>query len=100
MRAKLIIIALMLLASASHAELLATNGKNELRLFATACKSAPVLAEVGPTLGIRMHAARALVDGDTFEACWIVYQGTVFVIYDDGDRSSFPLSAFHEQPGA
>jgi hypothetical protein len=92
-------IGLFLLPSPARADLIARNGANGLRLMPRPCDSAAVLADVGPTLAAKMRAAHARVDGQEFEGCWIEYEGSMFVIYEDADRSTIPVAAFKNEPG-
>ncbi len=90
----LIVFLILLLAGPAWADLVARSGANELRLSQANCDNPAVLAAVGPTLGAKMRAATARVEGEIYAACWVLYQGNVYVIYEDGDQSAIPLSAF------
>lgn len=99
MRKFMILIALVLCWGGAWADLVARSGANELRLLAEPCMHAGILAMLHPEYRPQFRKARATVNGKMFYACWIEQDGVAFVLYEDGDRSVFQVSAFKDEPG-
>ncbi len=95
----LLLIAILWVTLPSMSEtLIARNGDNWLRLNDTPCTSAASLAQIKAEWQGRFRAAFARVGGADFAACWTELDGVVFVLYEDSDRATFPLSAFKPVP--
>jgi hypothetical protein len=92
---KFVLIAALSLPLIAHADLLARAGKNELRLMEAPCKNETVRALIKEEWRDKFHAARADVNGKSYEACWIdTNQGVYFVYYENEESAIYPVSVF------
>lgn len=80
-------------------DLVATNGRDSVRLTQHPCPSA-ILALVPPELQARVKAAVATVDGTDYAACWLARSGAVVLQYADGDHGIVPMREFRRGKGA
>lgn len=70
------------------------QGADTLTLTADSC-GRKVIEMLKPEVRERFKAARAVVDGQSFEACWTLHdEVSVFVVYDDGDTNLIPIGLF------
>lgn len=74
--------------------MVATNGRNSVRLLDVPCSSEAVLQRVSPRVREQMREARATVGGEDYRACWIVYGDSARLMYEDGDQGLIPLTDF------
>jgi hypothetical protein len=77
-------------------EMVASNGKDMVRLYDTACSNDQVLSRVTPRIRALLRNASAVVDGRSFKACWAVDGTAAHLLYEDGDQGLIPLSDFKE----
>ena len=70
------------------------QGNNTLTLMTTPC--GPKVADLlKPEYVPQFRGGVAVVDGQTFEACWIMADpATIYVQFEDGDNATIPVSAF------
>jgi hypothetical protein len=94
MRFALLCAAALLAAPAMADELVASNGNDSVRLSDGPCTSQQVLDQLDPSLRPAMHDASAVVQGQTFKACWVVHGDAAHLLYEDGDQGLIPLSDF------
>jgi hypothetical protein len=73
-------------------ELVARQGNDSIHLSESPCTSQVVLNQVEPGAREAMHAASAVVGGQSFNACWRVVGSVAHVIYEDGDQGLVPLT--------
>jgi hypothetical protein len=89
--------ALLCAAFSANADLVATNGKNSLRLKQEPCTNAAILKTLRPEFHAQFKAGSAELNGKRFQACWIdTFEGSYFVTFDDGDDVLVPITAFIE----
>lgn len=100
MRASLILAAAAALVagSALAGELVARNGKDEVRLSDAPCAVPQVLPLIPPQAQGEFRAARATIDGQSYLACWRPYGEGVHLIYEDGDQGMVPLRDLKPAP--
>lgn len=82
-------------------DLVATNGRDSVRLTQGACHAEvlPLLAIAFPQVADRFRAATAQVEGSGYTACWLMRpDGKVLLIYPDGDTGLIPWSDFKRAP--
>ena len=92
MRFVLLCAAALAAAPAMAQDLVARQGNDIVRLADGPCTSEQVLARLQPELQSRFKAARAVVEGRTFEACWRRSGNAALLLYEDGDQGIVPLS--------
>lgn len=89
-----LIAALLCAASTAHADFIASDGKNSIRLMTVPCELPIPQRDV-------MLAASAVVDGKSWKACWApVSREAIGVVYEDGDQQMLPVSIFRRTPEA
>jgi hypothetical protein len=90
-----LIACLALVATAAQADsMVASNGRDSVRLLDVPCSSDAVLQRVNPRVREQMRDARATVGGEDYHACWIVYGDSARLMYEDGDQGLIPLTDF------
>lgn len=94
MRFALICAAALLAAPATADELVAFNGKDSVRLTDSPCSSEKVLGLLQPGLHPILKDASAVVQGQSYKACWLRQGAAAFLLYEDGDHGLIPLSDF------
>lgn len=94
MRFALLCAAALVAAPALADELVASNGNDSVRLSNGPCTSQAVLNQLKPQFREAMHDATALVDGQSFKACWTVHGDAAHLLYEDGDQGLIPLTDF------
>lgn len=99
MRRYALILIAALFALPVNAGYIARNGSNWLRLGDGPCTNAAVIALLKEEWRDKFKAASARAQGQHFEACWIEHEGLAMVLYEDGDKSIFPLDAFRTEVG-
>ena len=101
MKLALVCAAAALLAAPAMAdELVASNGKDSVRLLDKPCTSEKVLVQLRPGFRDVLRQANAVVAGQTFEACWIVRGDSAHLLYEDGDQGLIPLTDFKQPTSA
>lgn len=70
------------------------QGNNTLTLMTTPC--GPKVADLlKPEYVPQFRGGVAVVDGQTFDACWIMADpATIYVHFEDGDSAQIPVAAF------
>jgi hypothetical protein len=53
-----------------------------------------VLQRLAPQVHPTLRAATAVVQGQSYKACWIVHGNAAHLLYEDGDQGLIPLSDF------
>lgn len=91
-----LVLAAILAAGSAHADLVATNGVDFLRLSPLPCEEPEIISKLEPNELEGLRAASAFVRGQIYRGCWLLYEKTVIVGYVDGDVSFLPLKAFRE----
>ena len=96
-----LVLAAFAAVSASAAEMVAKNGDDVIRLQDRPCVHAGTLAQIKPEWREHFRMARALLDGHDWFACWLVTpQGTIAIVFEDGDTTDLPMGVFKLDPGA
>ena len=72
--------------------LVARNGQDTVRLADAPCASEAVLSKLPAQQHAHFKAATAVVDGQTFNACWRAMGGRAHLFYEDGDMGVIPLA--------
>jgi len=75
-------------------ELVAKNGNDSVRLSNAPCSSELVLSRLQPQHRSELRDATAVVQGQTFKACWVVEGHAAHLLYEDGDQGLIPLTDF------
>ena len=95
MRCALLCAAAVLLAAPAWAEeVVASSGNDSVRLSDSPCTNRQVLDRLEPSLRPVLRDASAVVQGQTFKACWVVHGNAAHLLYEDGDQGLIPLSDF------
>jgi hypothetical protein len=94
MRFALFCAAALLAVPALAEEVVASNGNDSVRLSDAPCSSQQVLSLLEPQLRPALRDASAVVQGQTFKACWVVHGDAAHLLYEDGDQGLIPLSDF------
>ena len=71
--------------------LVARQGDDSVRLSDAACQSELVLGRLEAQQHEEFHAATAVFQGQTFQACWRAMGTVAFLVYEDGDQGVIPL---------
>lgn len=89
---KLILLCAALAAAPAMAgDLVGRHGGDTVRLADRPCTSERVLGLLEPQLQPQYKAASAVVQGQTFAACWRKTGGVAHLLYEDGDQGIVPL---------
>lgn len=75
-------------------EMVASNGKDSVRLSDQPCASEKILNQLKPSFRPVMRNASAVVQGQPFAACWVIEGDSAHLLYEDGDQGLIPLSDF------
>ncbi len=95
-----LLILLALVCSSASADLVVSNGANELRLMQPACSNEGILQSLEYEWRQQFKQAQASIDGKLYAACWIkADEEAVFVMYETGDGVDYPIGAFTDHPG-
>jgi hypothetical protein len=94
MRFALLCAAALVAAPVLADELVAKNGDDSVRLSDSPCTSEQVLSRLKPEYRSELRDASAVVQGQTFKACWVVEGHAAHLLYEDGDQGLIPLSDF------
>ena len=79
-------------APAMSQDLIARQGEDTIRLANAPCADKGVLGKVPAQLQPQLMQATAVVQGQTFSACWRKAGEMIHLIYEDGDQGLLPLS--------
>ena len=79
------------MAPALAQELVARDGDDSVRLADAPCKSETVLSRLEPHIRGDFKAASAVVQGQTFVACWREMGNAAYLVYEDGDQGIIPM---------
>lgn len=91
---------LLMFWGGAWADLVATNGPNELRLMHSPCVHAGILGQLKEEFRPQFKKAQATIAGKTHFACWIdTGDGAYFVIWESGEGQAYPVTGFLDQPG-
>jgi hypothetical protein len=94
MRFALLCAAALVAAPVLADELVAKNGDDSVRLSNSPCTSEQVLNRLKPEYRSELRDASAVVQGQTFKACWVVEGHAAHLLYEDGDQGLIPLADF------
>lgn len=96
-----IMIASVLLASCAHMQsVVASDGRNSVRLTDQPCVDAAVLKHLNPKYRDVVQEASAVIDGHQYAACWMVDRDQAHLLFDDGEQALIPRSSFRRDEGA
>lgn len=79
-------------APALATDLVATEGRDTVRLAEAACTNTTVLNQVEHDMRRYLRAASAELQGRNYVACWRPTAVGAHLIYEDGDQGLVPLS--------
>lgn len=92
-----LILAAALLAAPAYADLLASNGRDWLRLTQAARTNQTILPMIREEHRASFKAGRAEAMGKAYQACWVdTMEGAYVVFFDDGEIVALPVAAFVE----
>lgn len=74
-------------------DLVATEGRDTVRLAEGNCTNMTVLNQVDPEMRPHLRAASAELQGRNYAACWRMTTVGAHLIYEDGDQGLVPLSS-------
>ncbi len=101
MKLVLVCVAAALFAAPAFAdELVASNGKDSVRLTDKPCTSEKVLNQLKPGFRTMMKDANAVVSGQQFRACWVIEGESAHLLYEDGDQGLIPWADFRTPQSA
>ena len=92
MRVLLLCAALAATAPALADVLVARHGENAVRLVDAPCAIEAVLSRVPASHQEHFKQATAVVNGQTFQGCWLAVGGRAHLFYEDGDMGVIPMS--------
>lgn len=88
---------LALLAFSATADLVATNGRDSLRLKQAPCTNEAVLPLIREEFRPQFRAGSAEIAGKRHETCWIdTGEGVYVIFFDDGDSLAISITVFAE----
>ncbi len=99
MRTAFLCAALLAAAPAMANELVAYNGSDSIRLMDSECTSETVLRHLEPGTQSEFRAAAAVLQGQSFTACWRAIPAAAHLVYEDGDQGIIPVSTLKETTG-
>lgn len=95
-----IFIGMALPHAARGEEAVLSNGRNVIHLSQNQCTHAATLAMLKPEWRAKFKDARATIDGRLWSACWLLKDdGTVHLVFEDGDETDVPMAVFRSDPG-
>lgn len=81
------------------ADAVATNGKDSIRLTQGAC-APEVLRHIPEGYRGFFRSAPSMLGGKAWVACWAHRtDGTILIVYEDGDQGIVPIGEFRDAPG-
>lgn len=86
----------------AHADAIAQQGADWVRIMAVACTDESVKAAIvaNGEEPAQFLGAVAHIQGQDYHACWRPTGRGVFVVYEDGDRGNIPEAALKPVPEA
>lgn len=100
MKSLLVLCAALAVGPALAESLVARNGNDSVRLADGPCTSELVLSRLQPQMHGQYKAASAVVEGQTFSACWRVVGNAAHLLYEDGDQGIIPLAELKPEMNA
>jgi hypothetical protein len=100
MKRILVLCAALAVAPVFAEDLVARNGNDSVRLAEGPCTSELVLGRLQPQMQGQYKAASAVVEGQTFTACWRVVGNAAHLLYEDGDQGIIPLAELKPEMSA
>ncbi|HSV48169.1 MAG TPA: hypothetical protein VLJ58_20430 [Ramlibacter sp.] len=94
MRFALACAAALLAAPALAQDVVAFNGRDSVRLTSRPCTSEQVLGGVPQAFRASLREATAVVEGQSYKACWLPRGDDAHLLYEDGDQGLIPMSDF------
>lgn len=91
-----LVLVVLLAAGAAHASQTAKQGEDWVRIFDSPCVSAQTMAMIPAAMRSQFKKLQARFQGQTYFGCYVVRNGAVYAIYDDGDKGIIPLEAFKD----
>ncbi|MBC7604022.1 MAG: hypothetical protein H7255_15355 [Ramlibacter sp.] len=88
----LLCAALAAAAPALAQDFVARQGEDTIRLADAPCENEGVLGKVPEQFQSQYLKATAVVQGQSFSACWRKAGEVVHLIYEDGDQGLLPLT--------
>lgn len=89
----LLLVAVLLPAGAA---LQATAGSDSVTLRSVPCISTKVLSHIPAEFHKEFQKADAYINGKSIEACWLLGNDLVGVMFEDGEVGMIPTSVFKE----
>lgn len=83
----------------AHADLVARQGNDSVRLTSEPCKNEAILNQIRPEYQDRFKAGIAEVNGKKYPMCWTAANEDVFMLYEDGDKGRVPMIVFDKELG-
>lgn len=77
-------------------EMVARQGNDEVRIYDKKCETASVLRHIPEASRAMFRKAMATIGGKRWYACYVVVQGGVMLVYEDGDQGFVPGGDFKE----
>lgn len=96
----LFLCAALAAAPAMAGDLVAHQGGDTIRLAEGPCTSELVLGRLEARFHSHYKAASAVVQGQTFVACWRMAGRAVHLMYEDGDQGIIPAAALKPELSA
>lgn len=83
-------------SAAAQTVMRADDGQgNYVRLFSKPCSNGAVLARTPPEHRKSLHLGETKIEGKIYGMCWLVLpDGTIGMLYEDGDQGRMPMQAF------
>ena len=88
----IVLCAALATAPAMAGDLVARRGGDSVHLGDAPCTSQLVLGQLEPRLQPKYKAASAVVNGETFTACWRKTGSVIHLLYEDGDQGIVPMT--------
>ncbi len=93
----LLLCAALAAAPAIAGDLVSRQGSDTIRLADEPCTSQLVLGRLEARLRSQYKAASAVVQGQSFTACWRAAGRVVHLMYEDGDQGILPMEALKRE---
>ncbi|MES2633989.1 MAG: hypothetical protein V4669_13530 [Pseudomonadota bacterium] len=87
-------LALLMALPALADDLVMRERDQAIRLHDKPCHSLAVAALVPEQYRAALRAMTAILNGQSFEGCWIAVGNAAYLIYDDGDQGAARLADF------
>lgn len=86
-----VLFAALAVAPAFANDMVVSDGGNYIRLADSPCSSAQVLSHLPEQVHSQFRAASAVLQGQSYAACWRVMGNAAVLLYEDGDQGLVPL---------